>query len=119
MRIDHQQAWDLLCSADRILLLTHRLPDGDALGSIYALYLVLKSMGKTVRCETDAIPSSLRVAAIPCDEPAFEPDFIVALDMGDRKLLGDALNERSLLKKLILASHLQNYNFDLHLRSYQ
>ena len=94
MRIDHQQAWDLLCSADRILLLTHRLPDGDALGSIYALYLVLKSMGKTVRCETDAIPSSLRVAAIPCDAPAFEPDFIVALDMGDRKLMGDALNER-------------------------
>ena len=29
---------------DRVLLLTHRLPDGDAIGSIYALYLTLKAM---------------------------------------------------------------------------
>ena len=94
MNIDHRQAWDLLCSMDRVLLLTHRLPDGDALGSLYALYLVLKSLGKTVRCVTDAIPSSLLAAAIPCDEPDFEPDFVVTVDVGDRKLLSDELNER-------------------------
>ena len=92
MKINHRQAWDLLCSMDRILLLTHRLPDGDALGSIYALYLALKSMGKTVRCVTDAIPSSLRAAAIPCGEPAFEPDFVVTVDVGDSKLMSDALS---------------------------
>lgn len=92
MKIDHQQAWDLLSSMDRILLLTHHLPDGDALGSIYALYLVLKSLGKTVRCLTEETPSTLRAAAIPCDEPEFEPEAVVTVDVADRKMLGDELN---------------------------
>ena len=92
MRINHTQAWDLLCSMDRILLLTHRLPDGDALGSLYALYLALKTMGKQVRCLTDIVPSSLKAAAIPCAEPAFEPEHVVTVDVGDRKLLGDEWN---------------------------
>lgn len=92
MKIDHQKAWELLCSMDRVLLLTHRLPDGDALGSIYALYLVLKAMGKQVRCVTDQIPSSLKTAAIACEEPDFEPDHVVTVDVGDRKLLGDEWN---------------------------
>ena len=64
MKIDHKQAWELLCSMDRILLLTHRLPDGDALGSVFALYLVLKAMGKQARCVTDKIPASLRAADV-------------------------------------------------------
>ena len=89
MRIDHKQAWETLLAMDRVLLLTHRLPDGDAVGSIYALYLVLKSMGKQVRCLTDRVPSSLKAAAIPCDEPAFDPAYVVTVDVGDRKLLGD------------------------------
>ena len=94
MKINHQQAWELLCSMDRILLLTHHLPDGDALGSIYALYLVLKSLGKTVRCVTEKTPSSLKAAAIPCEEPEFAPEAVVTVDVADRKMLGDELNER-------------------------
>lgn len=94
MKINHLQAWEMLCSMDRILLITHCLPDGDALGSIYALYLVLKSMGKTVRCITDGIPATLRVAAIPCEEPEFEPEHVVSVDTGDRKLFGDDLDAR-------------------------
>ena len=94
MKIDHLKAWEKLCSMDRVLLLTHRLPDGDAIGSIYALYLALKKMGKQVRCITDQIPSSLKVAAIDCAEPEFEPDYVVTVDVGDRKLLGDELNAR-------------------------
>ena len=94
MNIDHQKAWELLCSMDRVLLLTHRLPDGDAIGSIYALYLALKALGKQVRCLTDTIPSSLKTAAIPCDEPEFEPEYVVTVDVGDRKLLGDEWDER-------------------------
>lgn len=92
MRIDHQKAWELLGSMDRILLLTHRLPDGDALGSVFALYLVLKALGKQVRCVTDRIPASLKAAEIPCEEPEFAPDHVVTVDVGDRKLLGEELD---------------------------
>ena len=89
MKIDHRRAWELLLSMDRVLLLTHRLPDGDAIGSIYALYLALKALGKRVRCLTDTIPSSLKAAAVDCGEEEFEPAHIVTVDVGDRKLLGE------------------------------
>ncbi|MFA7253045.1 MAG: DHH family phosphoesterase [Patescibacteria group bacterium] len=43
-----QQVVDILKNSQKILLLTHKNPDGDALGSILALYLSLKKMGKDV-----------------------------------------------------------------------
>lgn len=88
------EAYKKLSAMDDILLLTHRLPDGDAVGSIFALYLVLKGMGKRVKCVTDKIPSSLKIAALDdcCED--FEEKYVVTVDVGDRKLLGDELNEK-------------------------
>ncbi|MEI6498354.1 MAG: DHH family phosphoesterase [bacterium] len=43
-----QQVLDVLRNKQKILLLTHKNPDGDAIGSILALYLSLKKMGKEV-----------------------------------------------------------------------
>lgn len=84
---NYSDAFNLLQKAENILLLTHRLPDGDAVGSIFALFLALKKMGKTVRCEIDSIPNSLKVAAVENFGGDFEEQFIVAVDVGDRKLL--------------------------------
>lgn len=52
---------DALCRAERVLIVTHRSPDGDALGSSFALAQMLRRMGKTARvvCE-DAAPKRLR-----------------------------------------------------------
>lgn len=94
MNIDHKKAWEILCGMDNILLLTHRLPDGDAIGSIFALALALKKQGKNVICRTDRIPSSLSVAAVDGFDGECEPDNVVTVDVGDRKLLGDEFNER-------------------------
>jgi phosphoesterase RecJ-like protein len=47
--ITDKQAADLLRQADNILLMAHQYPDGDTLGSNYALCLALRSMGKRVR----------------------------------------------------------------------
>ncbi len=41
-----QQAIELIKQADTILLLTHKNPDGDSLGSLLALALALKKLGK-------------------------------------------------------------------------
>ena len=51
----------VLCRARRILIVTHRSPDGDALGSSFALAQMLRRMGKTARviCE-DAASKRLR-----------------------------------------------------------
>lgn len=92
MNVDHKQAFEILKGMDDILLLTHRLPDGDAVGSIFALYLVLKGMGKRVKCLTDKIPSSLKIAALDDCGGDFKEKYIVTVDVGDKKLLGDKIN---------------------------
>jgi phosphoesterase RecJ-like protein len=43
-----QQAIELVRSADRVLVLTHIDPDGDAIGSLLALTLTLRKLKKTV-----------------------------------------------------------------------
>ena len=43
-----QQTTQAISAAQKILVLTHVHPDGDALGSLIALYLVLKKLGKEV-----------------------------------------------------------------------
>lgn len=52
---------DLLSSAERVLIFTHRNPDGDALGSSFALAQMLRRMGKSARvvCD-DSAPKRLR-----------------------------------------------------------
>lgn len=43
-----QQALELINKAKRVLLVTHEKPDGDALGSITSLSLVLSKLGKSI-----------------------------------------------------------------------
>ena len=53
-----QQVVDILKNNEKILLLTHKNPDGDAIGSILALYLALTKLGKKVIAVChDAAPS--------------------------------------------------------------
>ena len=51
------RAAELLMQKDNITLLCHRRPDGDTVGSAFALYYALKELGKEVRvlC-ADALP---------------------------------------------------------------
>ena len=49
MKIKLQQAADVLQKADEVLVLSHKSPDGDTLGSASALCTALQRMGKHVR----------------------------------------------------------------------
>lgn len=52
-----QQAANLIKSSENILILTHKNPDGDAVGSVLGLAHGLESLGKKVECfSKDAIP---------------------------------------------------------------
>ncbi len=93
--ITERQAAALLHNADNILLLAHQYPDGDTLGSNFALCRALQSMGKTVRVECgDAIPDKYDYVYDGVDSPAFTPDFICAVDVADKKLLGTVMEDR-------------------------
>jgi len=54
-----QQTTQTISAAQKILVLTHVNPDGDALGSLLALFLVLKKLGKDV---TAIAPETLPMA---------------------------------------------------------
>ena len=87
--ITEQEAAALLRQADNILLLAHQYPDGDTLGSSFALCRALQRLGKTARvlC-ADPIPERYDYLLADLPQPAFEPAFICALDVADAKLLG-------------------------------
>ena len=90
--ISEKQAADLLMEADNILLLAHQYPDGDTVGSNYALCLALREMGKQVRVLCgDPIPERFDYITDGVDMPRFDPDFICAVDVADPKLLGETV----------------------------
>ena len=94
-RITEEQAVERLQNADRILLLAHQYPDGDTLGSNFALCQALQRLGKTVRVECeDTIPERYDYLYEGIPQPAFEPAFICAVDVADSRLLGPGLEEK-------------------------
>jgi phosphoesterase RecJ-like protein len=54
-----QQVVDVLKNSQKILLLTHKNPDGDAVGSILGLYFSLKKLGKDVIAVCADAPSAV------------------------------------------------------------
>ena len=93
--ITEQEAVRMLRQADNILLLAHQYPDGDTLGSNFALARALQSLGKAVRVEcNDPIPERYDYMLEGLSMPEFTPDMICALDVADKKLLGTTLEEQ-------------------------
>ncbi len=87
-----QETADRLMSADRVLLLAHQYPDGDAIGSCVGLALALQSLGKQARIAcNDVIPDKYNYMTDTLRPDEFEPDFICAVDVADPKLLGPAM----------------------------
>lgn len=92
MKIDLNGAAGLLKGKDNILILTHRNPDGDTLGSGFALLRALKDMGKRARLlNADVIPQKFSYLYEGIGEDDFTEEFVVSVDVAGRKLLGDAL----------------------------
>jgi len=85
-----QQTIELLKTAQKILILSHTNPDGDALGSTLALALVLKKIGKEVTAVcAEALPENLRF--LPSTDhlsPTFSStkDFIIAINTSKIKV---------------------------------
>lgn len=79
-------------TAERILLLTHVAPDGDAIGSLLGLYHALKGVGKTVVAAcSDPVPDTFRF--LPgSDHAVVDPrgsfDLVIALDAADLGRVG-------------------------------
>lgn len=90
MKINVEKCAQLLRDMDDVLILTHAHPDGDTLGSGFALCRALMKMGKRARviC-ADPIQSKFDYLFDGIDMPEFEEKYIVAVDVATENLLGD------------------------------
>lgn len=80
-------------AADRILLISHVVPDGDAIGSLLALKWLLEAAGKSVvAANADGVPTPLRfmpgweAVVKATDDLSF--DLVIGLDSSDLARLG-------------------------------
>lgn len=97
---------------DNYIILTHASPDGDTLGSAYALYYALKELGKCaeVICP-DLIPSKYGYFARQTDHVERENATVVAVDVADKRLLGSLAEEFGDNIDLIIDHHISNTKY--------
>lgn len=89
MKISVKECADILRKNDNILILTHANPDGDTLGSGFALCRALMKIGKICAViNADDIPKKYNYLFDDIVEIKFKPDYVVAVDVATVKLLG-------------------------------
>lgn len=89
-----ESAAKTLLSKDKILILTHRSPDGDTIGSGYALAMALRKLGKNVKVDcTDPFPEKYSYFTDKLEKLEFDEEFVVSVDIADTKLLGEKLSD--------------------------
>ncbi len=94
------------------IILTHASPDGDTLGSAYALYYGLNEIGKRacVLCP-DIIPEKYNYFARSTDHVKREGATVIAVDVADKRLLGDLKDEFGDVVNLNIDHHISNTQF--------
>ena len=114
MKVTLDSACGLLRSNDNFIILTHRAPDGDTLGSAYALMRVLSSLGKTAYVKNcDPVPKKYAFLSDGAPEvPAgFEPGFIIAVDVAETTMLGALSGEYGDKVDLCIDHHISNSDY--------
>jgi phosphoesterase RecJ-like protein len=84
-----KQAAELLRSYEDVFILCHTQPDGDTVGSAFALCHALRGLGKraAVRC-SDRLPLKYVYLTEKLEDDNFEPKNIVTVDIASPSLLG-------------------------------
>lgn len=110
-RATKQEIVDALLAADALVVASHENPDGDALGSVRAMELALRALGK------DVVPYIPR-AVIPDEYRFIAPEGLIGTvpdDIEDRVLLAlDCGNEQRLANVELVDRAKQRLNVDHH-----
>lgn len=89
--LDAAGAADRLLAADDILIICHKNPDGDTLGTAGALQHGLNALQKraSVIC-SDEIPARYDYLGLTLFDGSYQPQYVVAVDIAGPQLFGDA-----------------------------
>lgn len=109
------RAAEILMQRDNITLLCHRRPDGDTVGSAFALYYALQMLGKEVRvlC-ADPLPEMYRYLYpdyTPSRVPEWPVEYVVAVDVATADLLGGLEEKYGTMVDLCIDHHPSNTDY--------
>ncbi len=112
IRLNLKQTAKFLKKNDDYIILTHASPDGDTLGSAYALYYALNEIGKRacVLCP-DVIPKKYDYFARKTDHVSRENAVVIAVDVADERLLGTLQQEFGGDVDLCIDHHISNTKY--------
>ena len=111
-RLNLRQTAKFLKKHDNYIILTHASPDGDTLGSAYALYYALNEIGK-VACVVcpEVIPQKYDYFARPTDHVHRENATVIAVDVADARLLGSLKEDFGDIVDLCIDHHVSNTRY--------
>ena len=112
--MEYSEIIDIFEKHDRFLILTHKSPDGDTLGSGFALCYFLRDMGKQANVvNSDGFPDRYDFMYVDYTEQDFEPEYIIAVDVADPTLLGSGLlkYQQEGAVDLCIDHHISNKHF--------
>ncbi len=111
-QLSRGEACEFLTSHDNYVILLHAQPDGDTIGSGYALAYALKKMGKKVRvlC-SDPIPPKFTYISNSLKVEEFPEETVVAVDVASPKLLGSYEAEYGKRVDLCIDHHISNLKY--------
>ena len=109
-------AAEFLKKQDNFIILTHSSPDGDTLGSAFALYYGLKATGKKAQviCP-DVIPEKYSYFTAKTDSVPIDEATVIAVDVADEKLLASLREEFEDRVYLCIDHHISNTGYAKHL----
>lgn len=112
MRIDIKECAGLLKEKNNIVILTHAHPDGDTLGSGFALCRALMKLGKNARViNDDEIPKKYAYMFDDLQFSDFSPEYVVAVDVATENLLGSIQDDYKGKIDLCIDHHLTNAEY--------
>lgn len=109
------RAAEILMQRDNITLLCHRRPDGDTVGSAFALYYALQMLGKEVRvlC-ADPLPKMYQYLYpdyTPSRVLEWPVEYVVAVDVATADLLGGLEEKYGQMVDLCIDHHPSNTDY--------
>ncbi|MBQ6570631.1 MAG: bifunctional oligoribonuclease/PAP phosphatase NrnA [Clostridia bacterium] len=105
-------AADFIKSCDNAFILTHRSPDGDTLGSAFALCRIMRALGKKAQVLYDGqLYDKFEYLKENLPDLEFEPRCIIAVDIADSKLIPAQYQNYSESVDLCLDHHGSNTGY--------
>lgn len=103
---------EIIKKKDNFCILTHQNPDGDTIGSAFALCRVLQIMNKNSKVVCcDPIPAKFAFMKNYVKKQEFDEKYVICVDVADIKLLGN-LHEKFVSKvDLCIDHHISNKKF--------